>query len=124
MAAGYLLMGAGLVLNAWFHSLPALVIGMIIFTFGEMTFAPVAGAYVASLAPVRMRGRYMGAWGFSNSLSLMLGPALGMMVFARSPAALWLGCGGLAVLAALTIVANGRRRGRLLPVAVPMRDDG
>jgi MFS family permease len=124
MAAGYLLMGAGLVLNAWFHTLPALVIGMIVFTFGEMTFAPVAGAYVASLAPLRMRGRYMGAWGFSNSLSLMLGPALGMMVFARSPAALWLGCGGLAVLAAVTIAANARKHERLIPIAMPVRDDG
>jgi MFS family permease len=123
MAVGYLLMGAGLVLNAWFHTLPALVIGMIVFTFGEMTFAPVAGAYVASLAPLRMRGRYMGAWGFSNSLSLMLGPGLGMMVFARSPAALWLGCGGLTVLAALTIATNGLRREQLVPVATPVRDD-
>ena len=124
MAVGYLLMGAGLVLNAWFHTLPALVIGMIVFTFGEMTFAPVAGAYVAGLAPRRMRGRYMGAWGFSNSLSLMLGPGLGMMVFARSPAALWIGCGALAALAALTIAANAQRRGQLIPVVVPMRDDG
>jgi MFS family permease len=120
MALGYLMMGAGLVLNAWFHGLPALIIGMIVFTFGEMTFAPVAGAYVASLAPSRMRGRYMGAWGFSNSLSLMLGPGLGMMVFARSPAALWIGCGGLAVLAALTIAADWRNRERLVPIAPPV----
>jgi len=62
MAVGYLLMGAGLVLNAAFHRLPALVIGMAVFTLGEMIFAPVAIAYVASLAPPRMRGRYMGAW--------------------------------------------------------------
>ena len=120
MALGYLMMGTGLMVNAWFHSLPALVIGMVVFTFGEMTFAPVAGAYVASLAPARMRGRYMGAWGFSNSLSLMLGPGLGMMVFARSPAALWLGCGGLAVLAALTIAAGWRNRERLVPIASPV----
>lgn len=118
MAVGYLLMGAGLVLNAAFHGLPSLVIGMIVFTFGEMIYAPIAGAYVAGLAPARLRGRYMGAWGFSNSLSLTLGPALGMLVFARSPTALWLGCGALAVLAALTIVAEGRKREQLLPGGV------
>ena len=84
----------------------------------------MAGAYVASLAPARMRGRYMGAWGFSNSLSLMLGPGLGMMVFARNPAALWIGCGGLAVVAALTIAADWRNRERAIPVPVPVRDDG
>ena len=123
MAAGYLLMGAGLALNAAFHSLPALVIGITVFTFGEMIFAPVAIAYVASLAPPRMRGRYMGAWGFSNSLSLMFAPSLGLMVFARSPAVLWLGCGAIAVLAALTIVAEGRKREQLLPEAASVRDN-
>jgi MFS family permease len=108
IATGYLLMGTGVALNAAFHSLAALIIGMTIFTLGEMTFAPVAGAYVASLAPSRMRGRYMGVWGFSNSLSLMFAPSLGMVVFAASPVALRLGCGALAVLAALTIGSETR----------------
>jgi MFS family permease len=124
MAVGYLLMGAGLALNAVFASLPALIIGMSVFTLGEMIYAPVAGAYVSSLAPARMRGRYMGAWGFSNSLSLMVGPSLGMMVFARSPVVLWLACAGLAGLAALTILASGRKAEALFPAVVPLRDDG
>ncbi len=111
---GYLLMGAGMMLNAAFHSLAALTIGMTVFTLGEMIFAPVAGAYVAELAPPRMRGRYMGAWGFSNSLSLMLAPSVGMAVYARSPVVLWLACGGLAVLAALTIVSDVRQREPML----------
>jgi MFS family permease len=113
IAIGYLLMGTAMVLNAAWHSLGALVVGIIVFTVGEMIFAPVAGAYVSSLAPPRMRGRYMGAWGFSNSLSLMLAPSLGLMVFARSPVALWLGCGALALLAAMTI---GTERGQREPV--------
>ena len=124
MAVGYLLMGAGLVLNAAFYSLPALVIGMAVFTVGEMIFAPVAIAYVASLAPPRMRGRYMGAWGLSNSLSLMVAPGLGLMVFAHSPATLWLGCGACAVLAALIILADGRKQERVLPGVAPLRDGG
>jgi MFS family permease len=124
MAVGYLLMGAGLVLNAAFYSLPALVIGMVVFTVGEMIFAPVAIAYVASLAPPRMRGRYMGAWGFSNSLSLMVAPGLGLMVFARSPAMLWLGCGACAVLAALVILGDGRKQERVLPGVAPLREEG
>jgi MFS family permease len=124
MALGYLLMGLGVVLNAGFHGLPALVIGMAVFTFGEMVFAPVAIAYVASLAPPRMRGRYMGAWGFSNSLSLMLAPGLGLMVYARSPVALWLGCGVFAVLAALVMLVDERTRERVLAVAAPVRDEG
>ena len=124
MAAGYLLMGAGLVLNAAFHSLSALIIGMTVFTFGEMIFAPVAIAYVASLAPARMRGRYMGAWGFSNSLSLMVAPGFGLMVFARSPVTLWVGCGAFAALAALVILADGRKQERMLAGVAPARDEG
>jgi MFS family permease len=109
MAAGYVLMGSSIALNAVFHSLPALVAAMILFTVGEMLYAPVAGAYLTSLAPPRMRGRYMGAWGFSNSLSLAVAPSIGLFVFARSPAALWLGCGVMGVLAALTITAGNHR---------------
>src|SRR6266498_1847566 len=73
MAAGFLLMGAGMLLNAFFHSLATL--------------------------------------------------GLGMMVFARSPEALWIGCAGLAVLAALTIVAEGRKREDLLPGVVPVPEE-
>jgi MFS family permease len=122
MAAGYLLMGAGMALLAIFHSVPTLALAMIIFTVGEMLFAPVAGAYVASLAPTRMRGRYMGAWGFANSLSLAVGPGLGLFVFARSPSVLWLGCGVLAALAAMIIAAETNRREQPVAAVVPVRD--
>ena len=124
MAAGYLLMGMALVLNAAFHTLASLVIGIMIFTLGEMIFAPVAGAYVSKLAPLRMRGRYMGAWAFSNSLSLMLAPSLGLMVYARNPTVLWLACGAAAALAALTIVADGWKSKEPLPEVVPVQEEG
>ena len=122
MAAGYVLMGTSVALNAIFHSLSALVTAMIIFTVGEMLYAPVAGAYVTSLAPSRMRGRYMGAWGFSNSLSLAVAPSIGLFVFARSPAALWLGCGLMGVLAALTITAGIHRLEPAPARAVPAQE--
>jgi MFS family permease len=112
MAVGYLLMGAAMMLIAAFQNLPALVAGMVVFTIGEMIYAPVAGAYLSGLAPARMRGRYMGAWGFANSLSLAIGPGLGMLVFARSPVALWLACAAMAALAAVTIQTGWVRRER------------
>ena len=34
---------------------------------------------------------------------MVIGPTLGMAVFALSPAALWIGCGGLGILAAVII---------------------
>jgi dipeptide/tripeptide permease len=114
MAIGYTLMGIGLALNATIHSLPALFGAMVIFTAGEMFYAPVAGAYVAGLAPPRLRGRYMGTWGFANSLSLAMAPNLGMMVFAWSPALLWMSCGVMAVLAATTMLWEVRPRERFV----------
>jgi len=119
MALGYLLIGAGVVLNVAFQSVPALFMGMLVITLGEMTFAPVVGAHVANLAPANMRGRYMGAWGMSNSLAMTLAPSLGMLLFAWHASALWLACGVVATLAAVTILAGPRRSA---DAALPTRE--
>jgi predicted MFS family arabinose efflux permease len=118
MAAGYVLIGAGLMLNVVFQSVPALFVGMMVITLGEMTFAPVAAAHVAELAPANMRGRYMGAWSMANSLAMSVAPSLGMFLFAWRPSALWLACGAVAMLAAVTILGEPRRSGEaMLPAA-------
>jgi len=69
-----------------------------------MISIPVNSSYVASLAPPEMRGRYMGLMGLSWSAASMLGPSLGMRLFATSPSALWWCCGGLGVFAALVLL--------------------
>jgi MFS family permease len=114
IAAGYFLMGLGLALNATIHSLGALIFAMAVITVGEMLFAPVASAYVAGLAPFQMRGRYMGSWGFANSLSLAIAPNLGMMLFAWNPTVLWLACGVVGTLAAVTMLVDISPSGRLI----------
>ena len=45
---------------------------MVVFTGGEMLLVPTATAYVANLAPLDMRARYMGVF----SLSFRSGPGL------------------------------------------------
>jgi len=100
MAAGYLLIGAGFSLNAFAHSLTALVASVVIFTFGEMVAMPVSSAYVADLAPAHIRGRYMGAYALTWSAALVFAPQWGLRLFGVSPAALWLTCGAVAALAA------------------------
>ena len=100
---GYLLIGAGFALNALAHSLAALVACVVIFTFGEMAAMPVTVAYIAGLAPESLRGRYLGAYAVIWSAALILAPQLGLRLFGFSPAVLWLGCGALALLAALII---------------------
>ena len=106
MACGYVLMGVAMMLNLVLHALTGLACGIALFTLGEMIFAPIASAYVAGLAPQRMRGRYMGTWAFANSLSLMFGPGFGVAVFSWNPVVLWLGCGALGFAAAAVIVAR------------------
>jgi MFS family permease len=93
MAAGYVLIGTGFALNAVARSVPAFALAMTIFTLGEMIAMPVSQAYIADLSPPHLRGRYMGVFGFTWALALVCGPALGMIVYLRSPLLLWLGCG-------------------------------
>jgi len=104
MALGYALIGGGFALNYFAHSVPVLVICMIIFTLGEMFALPMASAYVADLAPAHMRGRYMGVNGMTWALALILGPVLGMKLLAFSAGALWLACGVLGLAAAVVIL--------------------
>lgn len=104
MAVGYLMTGIGFALTAVAMTTLALGATIALWTFGEMISAPVAGAYLATLAPPHLRGRYMGLLTAAWSLALILGPALGTLVFATSEAALWWGCGVMGVLAALLVL--------------------
>lgn len=60
-ALGYLLCGLGFGLNILGGTMPILMLGMTVFTLGEMISLPVGAAYVAELAPAELRGRYNGA---------------------------------------------------------------
>jgi MFS family permease len=79
---------------------------MAIVTFGEMLTIPVSVAYIADLAPPHLRGRYMGANGLVWAAALVIGPGLGMKLFAIGPAVLWLSCGALGLLAATIILGE------------------
>ena len=108
MADGYLLVGIGFALNLFAHTVPALAGCMIVFTLGEMVAMPVSSAFIAGLAPMHMRGRYMGAFGLTWACGLIVGPAVGMRLFALEPSALWLTCGALGALAAIIIFAASK----------------
>ncbi len=108
MALGYVILGAGLSLNAFSSSLAILILSMVVLTIGEMISLPVASAYVAKIAPDRMRGRYMGILGLSWTGATMLGPGFGMRLYALNPTLVWLACGALGVAAAgLLLLVSG-----------------
>jgi len=121
MAVGYVLIGTGFALNACARSAPIFALAMTIFTLGEMVAMPVSQAYIADLAPPHLRGRYMGVFGFTWALALVCGPALGMIVYTHSPLSLWLGCGGLGILAAC-IILSGAKAPRKVPLAAQVSE--
>jgi MFS family permease len=104
IALGVLVTGIGFALTAAAHSVLPLVITVVIWTFGEIAAAPASSAYVAELAPVRLRGRYQGAYGMTFAISHILAPALGTSLYAWSPEGIWLICGAVSLISAAMIV--------------------
>jgi len=106
IALGYLLIGVGFASNLLLRTLPLLLLTTTLFTLGEMISMPVAGAYVADLAPADKRGLYMGTYGLVWSLAFVCGPSLGMLLFSVSPMLLWMTCGVFGLLASSIILGN------------------
>ena len=108
MALGYILLGAGFGMNGWSHHIPSLLVAMTIFTVGEMLSAPTTSAMIAHLAPVRLRGRYMGTLGLAWNGASVLGPQFGFRFYALDPRLLWFGCAALGLSAAAITLLSGR----------------
>ncbi len=81
LTLGCLLTGIGFGLMAFLTSLPGLVLSIIVWTFGEMIFFPVAASYVAELSPKEKRGEYMGWFQMVFSSCLSVAPWLGTNIF-------------------------------------------
>jgi MFS family permease len=101
IALGYALTGVGFALTGFATAMPVLVASVVIWTLGEMIYAPVTGAYVTGLAPDKYRGRYMGIWHTMWSAGMLLGPLMGTWIYERNPNLLWLTCLALGGLAAV-----------------------
>ncbi len=98
IALGYLLWGLGFSLTGIARTIPLLAITTAIWTMGEMVSSPMVAGHVAQIAPERFRGRYMGLLTTTWSVAMMIGPPIGTFLFERNPAALWAGCGALALI--------------------------
>jgi MFS family permease len=106
IAAGYLLIGFGFMLNAWATQLPMLTLVIVIFTIGEMIAMPLASALIVDGVPAEMRGRYMGVYGLVWAIALTIGPSNGVRLHGGSPILLWGACGVLGVIAAATVLCT------------------
>ncbi len=69
-------------------------ISMVILTIGEMILMPTSSTYIANMAPVDMRGRYMSLYTLTWGLSMGIGPVLGGVLSDNlSPQVIWYGGG-------------------------------
>jgi MFS family permease len=110
-----------LVCGATLESLAAaagFAVAVIVFGLGECFQGPTQGAFVADLAPPRLRGRYMALSTMSWEVGFVIGPAIGGFVLGHEPLALWPLAAGVCLLAGVGALALERgipRELRLTP---------
>lgn len=97
LAIGNLLIGIGLALTGFMTGMVLLSGTVLIWTLGEMMSTAVAAAYLGSLAPPRLVGRYQGLYGVAYTFGTGAGPLIGGAVYAIGPWELWalIGVAGL-----------------------------
>jgi MFS family permease len=97
LAVGNLLVGVGLALTGVTSDMLLLAATVLLWTVGEMITSSVAYAYLGSLTPPGMVGRYQGLHGVAYTIGTGAGPLLGGAAYAIGPWALWtlIGVAGL-----------------------------
>jgi MFS family permease len=90
IALGFALSGLGYALTGFATGIPALAATVVVWTLGEMIFAPATSTFVANIAPEQYRGRYNGLWVMTWSIGMVFGPVLGTWLFEYNEPALWI----------------------------------
>jgi MFS family permease len=92
------------------HAATALLVGTVVFSFGELVFSSAVPASVARLAPPERRGAYQGGWALVASFSM--GSALVLSGFLHERVGwqgAWIACAVLLALAGVGLFALRRR---------------
>jgi MFS family permease len=118
VAVGMLTFALGVGSVALMKSFRGFWASMVLMTLGELILVPTVSKYIADLAPVDMRGRYMSfywfAWGIARATAPLIG---GFLNDAVSPRSIWIG--GMAIgLASATglILFNRLQKTRERPI--------
>ncbi|TCC23058.1 MDR family MFS transporter [Kribbella speibonae] len=98
LACSMLVVGLGFGLGALVDTWWGYGMSVVVWTLGEIGFAAVIGAVFADLAPIDLRGRYMGLSGMAFGVGTVIGPLAGTNALEHlGPTATWLGCAVLGV---------------------------
>jgi len=109
MAAGAFWTGLGALAAALSNNLWLFLFAMIIVTIGELIWAPTSISFVARIAPIDMRGRYMGVYGMVGGIAWGIGPiASGYVYDSVMPVAVWYLTLGLAVVGTVAFIIVGK----------------
>lgn len=108
MALGAVGVGLGFSTLAFVATIPGLAAMVVIWTLGEIVESPATVAFVAERAPEHARGRYQGMLGSMYGLAAIVSPIVGTAIYHVNPTALWLGCGGIAMVGAWLALRAGR----------------
>jgi len=111
-------------IGAFFYLVAMLIVGlssqfrgfwlaMVVMTVGELITAPTATTFVANLAPMDQRGRYLGVFGLTWHVAMAIGPfAAGILTDLYGIRSPWFAGAAVGVLAVYAFVMLDRRRVR------------
>ncbi|WP_128982027.1 MFS transporter [Streptomyces roseicoloratus] len=100
LAFGNLVIGVGLALTGFMDSMLMLAGTVVLWSLGEMISTSVSQAYLGSMAPPHLVGRYQGLYGVAYTIGTGAGPLIGGALYAFSPWGLWTLVGLAGLLAA------------------------
>lgn len=112
LAIAALFLGVGMSVFSWWHSYPGYLVGVVIWTVGEILNYPIATAIIADISPKHLRGTYQGTFQTTRALSSVIAPALGGFALQYLGATLFWQCclvAGLLIALGYFVLGKARR---------------
>lgn len=120
LAVGNLIVGIGLALTGLMTDMLMLAATVLIWTLGEMISSTLSQAYLGSLSPSHLVGRYQGLHGVAYTFGTGVGPLVGGAVYALGPWMLWVLIGVVGVISAQLSLPSRRTKSKVdEPSSVP-----
>jgi len=128
VAVGYALVGVGTLLFALPVTVGSVLLAMGVLTAGEILYKTTATAHVLDQAPDHLVGQYQGLYTGAATSGTLIAAPVGTAVYAAAPALLWPLMAGLALAAAVVVLAARRLApggvSRRSPAATPRGSRG